>query len=60
MTETKDTISLEEYGIGEPYLDSTRSTFSVLLHDVVRNEIQPLVNFFYLAPKRASKGPIGP
>ena len=60
MTDTKDTISLEEYGICEPYLASTRIMFYVLLHDFVINEIQLLFNFLYLAPKRASKGPIGP
>ena len=45
-TDTKETIYLEEYGIGEPYLALTRSTFYVIFHDIVRNEIQLLVNFF--------------
>ena len=53
LTDTKDTISLEEYGIGEPYLASTRSTFYVLLHDVIRNKIQLLI-FFH--PQKGLQG----
>ena len=51
VTDTKDTISLEEYGIVDPYLASTRITFYVLLHNVVRNEIQRFIDFFIYLPK---------